>query len=631
MANAHSMWNLCLRMGISGPHSHGAPPPCNGHFPHSVQSEDNVVEVDECDADHISLITLIQAICQELSGSCDVTHVSTADYHKWAQIPWCGEKYGVCSDNELLELFSRFEEHGLDRIMFEFEDFCYMPSPPQEPPVLNVQRGYDPLGWCDMEADQLNYEGDSEKKDDDKDYEAGSEEEDTQFNEVSIIDEEDVEEPVEMDEGITQECMDCFEGYQSKSDDEYFTDSELESNQIFNSKEHMREIFKDYAIQEGIEFTRVKNDKVRQTYKVYNNKETKVKWTISKFGKLVKSNPSIDVKVIGDLLRKRFKVSVDIHRLYRAKNRALKELAKDQVKCVGYLRRYAYMLNQSNPSVVVHICTQDLQPTFQRMFVSFEPQMVGFLEGCRPFIGVDDCHLKGPFGEVLLSAVSLDTNSRLFPLAVCICEKETQDSWEWFLNNLKVYLNYPEGRNLTFMSDRQKGVIVALEIHFPFAHRRYCVRHIYVNFKLTYKGDHYKKLFWRAVRSSNIFDFKTCTEEIGLINPAAKNWLLDIHPQHWSRHAYDLVIRCDHVTNNMTETFNSMPTKQRKREPDEAPKVGRSGTVICKLCHQAGHNKKFYRSRNHKENEEVSVGLSSSHQPNQTPPPQSQVTQQLYD
>ncbi|KAK2651519.1 hypothetical protein Ddye_011375 [Dipteronia dyeriana] len=348
-------------------------------------------------------------------------------------------------------------------------DLCYVPTPHKEPPVLDVQGGYNPLDWCDMEAGQLNYE----------------------------------------DEGITQECMDFIEGYQSKSDDEYFTDLELEPDhvriaklvkgqpfkrmvdgvirfnisQIFNSKEHVREIFNEYAIQEEIEFKRVKKDKLRQTYKcrvdgyehascmidgvtfilkilsdqhdchrVYNNKDAKVKWIASKFEKLVKSNPCIDVKMIDDLLRESYKVSVDIR--YRAKNKALKELAKDHAKCFGYLRRYAYILNQSNPGVAVHIYTQDPQPIFQRMFVSFEPQKVYFLKDCRPFIGVDGCHLKGLFGGVLLSVVSLDVNSELFLLVVCICENETQDSWEWLINNLKIYLNYPEGRNLTFMSDR---------------------------------------------------------------------------------------------------------------------------------------------------------------------------------
>ncbi|KAK2649302.1 hypothetical protein Ddye_016791 [Dipteronia dyeriana] len=43
------------------------------------------------------------------------------------------------------------------------------------------------------------------------------------------------------------------------------------------------------------------------------------------------------------------------------------------------------------------------------------------------------------------------------------------------------------------------------------------------------------------------------------------------------------------------------PKKLRKREPDEAPKVGRSGIVIRKLCHQAGHNKRSCHRRNDKE------------------------------
>ena len=94
-------------------------------------------------------------------------------------------------------------------------------------------------------------------------------------------------------------------------------------------------------------------------HRVYNNKEAKVKWIASKFEKLVKRNPSIDVKVIGDLLRENYNVSVEIQKLYRAKSRALKELAKEHANCFRYLRRYAYMLNQSNPGVSVHICTQD--------------------------------------------------------------------------------------------------------------------------------------------------------------------------------------------------------------------------------------------------------------------------------
>ncbi|KAL5852010.1 hypothetical protein ACOSQ3_007128 [Xanthoceras sorbifolium] len=47
-------------------------------------------------------------------------------------------------------------------------------------------------------------------------------------------------------------------------------------------------------------------------------------------------------------------------------------------------------------------------------------------------------------------------------------------------------------------------------------------------------------------------------EEIEKVNKDAKIWLEQIQPHHWSRHAFDPSIKCDHVTNNMTESFNSM-------------------------------------------------------------------------
>ena len=42
-------------------------------------------------------------------------------------------------------------------------------------------------------------------------------------------------------------------------------------------------------------------------------------------------------------------------------------------------------------------------PTFKRFFVCFEAMRKGFVEGCRPFIRLDGCHLKGNF------AVNLQT------------------------------------------------------------------------------------------------------------------------------------------------------------------------------------------------------------------------------
>ncbi|KAL5846135.1 hypothetical protein ACOSQ3_009659 [Xanthoceras sorbifolium] len=163
--------------------------------------------------------------------------------------------------------------------------------------------------------------------------------------------------------------------------------------------------------------------------RVYKNEEAKVKWIASKFEWLVKCNPDIKIGVIADLLRDKFKVNVDIQRLYKAKRKALDGLGKEHSECFRHFSKFAYMVGQCNPGLAAYIRTQQPEPTFQRFFLCFEAKKKGFLEGCRPFIGVDGCYLKEPYQGVLLSAIALDANSGLYPLAFCICEGETLQSW----------------------------------------------------------------------------------------------------------------------------------------------------------------------------------------------------------
>ncbi|KAK3222145.1 hypothetical protein Dsin_009170 [Dipteronia sinensis] len=381
---------------------------------------------------------------------------------------------------------------------------------------------------------------------------------------------------------------DLFEGYQSNSEYEFFSDSNdeggdsklvtvmksnpfkklvggpirFEVGQTHDSVYTLRELLTDYAIQEGFNFKKIKNDKNRLTWacfaencpwrlhasiigdeitmqvKTYNNdhnchriyksKEARSKWIASKFEVLVKNNPSIQCGVISDLLRDQFNVSVDPQRLDKAKKGALEVLLKDHTECFSYLRGYALMVQQCNPGSAAYIHLQIDTTIFQ-----------------RPFIGIDGCHLKGPYGGVLLSAVALDTNSGLYHLAYCICEGETLLSWSWFLRQLHCFLKYPEDRPICFMSDRQKGVIGALKMYWPKASVRFCARHIYANFSTKYSGQKMRKLFWKASKTMA--------------------YLAAIEPCHWSRHAFDNSIKCDHVTNNMTKAFNSMLKDFRSR------------------------------------------------------------------
>ncbi|XP_021802860.1 cysteine-rich receptor-like protein kinase 8, partial [Prunus avium] len=53
-----------------------------------------------------------------------------------------------------------------------------------------------------------------------------------------------------------------------------------------------------------------------------------------------------------------------------------------------------------------------------------------------PVIGVDACHLKGPYPGQILTAIGVDGNNGLFPIAYDVAEIENKDSWIWFLSLL---------------------------------------------------------------------------------------------------------------------------------------------------------------------------------------------------
>ncbi|KAL0346562.1 UNVERIFIED_CONTAM: hypothetical protein Scaly_1672200 [Sesamum calycinum] len=77
----------------------------------------------------------------------------------------------------------------------------------------------------------------------------------------------------------------------------------------------------------------------------------------------------------------------------------------------------------------------------------------GFLSGCRPFIGVDGCHLKGPHGGVLLTAVGVEN--------------------------------------------------------------RFCVRHLHGNMKTAgFKGLGYKKALWFAAKTTTVSQFQKAMQDI---------------------------------------------------------------------------------------------------------------------
>ncbi|KAK4390091.1 hypothetical protein Sango_2072400 [Sesamum angolense] len=134
-----------------------------------------------------------------------------------------------------------------------------------------------------------------------------------------------------------------------------------------------------------------------------------------------------------------------------------------------------------------------------------------FMDSLREFVtqeGCNPCHLKGPFGVVLLAAIGLDGNNELFPIAFAIAEMQCKESWMFFFENLSNMLEgFSHDRLWTFMTNRQKGLVETInEV---------------------------------ATRSYDAVGCNFAMYEVKELKPTSYDWLLMILAKQWSRHAFD--------------------------------------------------------------------------------------------
>ena len=132
------------------------------------------------------------------------------------------------------------------------------------------------------------------------------------------------------------------------------------------------------------------------------------------------------------------------------------------------------------------------------------------------------------------------------------------------MEHLHSYLE--DGRQVTFVSDRQKGLINAISNTWPTAYHRACSRHVYANFSKSFAGAQLKQLFWKATKSCNKHDFDEAMTEIKAVKKAAFEWLeRELNGYSWSMHTFDRNCMVDRTDNNASECFNSWILAYRDR------------------------------------------------------------------
>ncbi|XP_059624678.1 uncharacterized protein LOC132267545 [Cornus florida] len=299
----------------------------------------------------------------------------------------------------------------------------------------------------------------------------------------------------------------------------------------------------------------------------HTNGQATSTYLANKYLEQVRFNPGMPTNTLKCTIASELDIDVSDYKVRRAKRKALDVVEGNEVVQYEKIREYAHLIFTSNPGSVVKIQTEPTAEEnvrkFQRVFICYAAMRKGFKEGCRPLIGVDGCFLKGPYGGHLLSVVSIYGNEQMFPVAFAVVESETRDSWNWFMSELMDAVGpYQE---ITFISDRQKGLVDTFENIMDGSHHRYCVRHLYENFKLRFKGQQLKNELWEAARSFTEADFDVHMRNIKVLNAEAYGWLHNVPPELWSKSRFTYQSKSDMVINNMCESWNAIILQVRDK------------------------------------------------------------------
>ncbi|PKI44159.1 hypothetical protein CRG98_035452 [Punica granatum] len=179
----------------------------------------------------------------------------------------------------------------------------------------------------------------------------------------------------------------------------------------------------------------------------------------------------------------------------------------------------------STVQVKVERLTLELAPRFERLYICFNATVQGFKAGCRPIICLDCCFLNGYYGGQLLAVVGQDGNQHFYVIALAVVDHENNEVWKRFVSELLEDIGDYRDSGWNFMSDRQKGLALALHELCPDAPHRNYVLQIWRNFAENFKNHNMTRQLWKYTRSSTMAVFEKNMRVMRVKNETAYNWL----------------------------------------------------------------------------------------------------------
>ncbi|XP_058105562.1 uncharacterized protein LOC131249017 [Magnolia sinica] len=369
---------------------------------------------------------------------------------------------------------------------------------------------------------------------------------------------------------------------------------ELTVGQEFQDVKSCRRALRDAAIAHHFEIRTVKSDKTRFTAKCASegcpwrihaaklpgvptftirtiheshscqgidhlgHQQASVDWVANSVEERLRENPHFKPKEILEEIHRVHGITLSYKQAWRGKERIMASVRGSFEEGYRILPQYCDQILRTNPGSIASVYGNPVDNCFQRLFVSFHASIYGFVNACRPLLGLDRTLLKSKYLGTLLFATGFDGDGALFPLAFGVVDEENDDNWMWFLSELHNLLevNTENMPRLTILSDRQKGIVEGVEANFPTAFHGFCMRHLSDSFRKEFNDTMLVNLLWEAAQALTVIDFEAKVLEIEEISPDAAYWIRRIPPRLWATAYFDGT-RFGHLTANIVESLNT--------------------------------------------------------------------------
>ncbi|KAF6167044.1 hypothetical protein GIB67_041299 [Kingdonia uniflora] len=164
-------------------------------------------------------------------------------------------------------------------------------------------------------------------------------------------------------------------------------------------------------------------------------------WVAREVEALVRDVRAMTPKAIKTRMKTQYGVEISYWTAWNARQICMESIVGSYDQGYHDLPSLCVEILKSNPGGIARTWRQDDTLQWTGTLVAFKASLNGFVKGYRPILGLDGCFLKGKYGGVCLSVLSLDANNGLFPIGVYMCRTECKESWLDFLSKIEPYLS----------------------------------------------------------------------------------------------------------------------------------------------------------------------------------------------